>query len=100
MLNGFGHIAKDPLDNERGNLMPPLHGLTFPISSRASSILTFFLYLDFNLLVDKKNNNNNNNKNNNNNNNNSNNNNNNNNNIVRVPWVYLVGDIVRVPWVY
>ena len=33
-LYGFGHMVKDHIDNQRGNLLPPLHGLLFPISRK------------------------------------------------------------------
>ena len=33
-LYGFIHIVKDHSDTKRGNLLPPLHGLPFPISSK------------------------------------------------------------------
>ena len=34
------HMVKDHRDNERGNPLPPLHGLPFPISSKGSFIYT------------------------------------------------------------
>ena len=34
-----GHMVKDHLDSERGNLLPP-HGLLFPINSKGSFICT------------------------------------------------------------
>ena len=34
-LYGIGHMVKDNLDSERGNLLPP-HGLLCPISSKGS----------------------------------------------------------------
>ena len=38
-LYGVGHIMiKDHSDGERGNLLPPLHGLLFPISRKGSFI--------------------------------------------------------------
>ena len=37
-LNGVGHIGKDHPDSEKGNLLPPLHGLLFFISSKGSFI--------------------------------------------------------------
>ena len=33
-------MVKDHSDSERGNLLPPLHGLLFPISSKGSFICT------------------------------------------------------------
>ena len=33
-------MVKDHSDSERGNLLPPLHGLLFPINSRGSFICT------------------------------------------------------------
>ena len=35
-LNGVGHMVKDHSDSERGNPLPPLLGLLFLISSRAT----------------------------------------------------------------
>ena len=37
-LHGVGHVVKDHSDSERGNLLAPLHGLLFPISSNVSFI--------------------------------------------------------------
>ena len=37
-LYGVGHMVKDHSDSERGNPLPPLHGLLFPISSKGSFI--------------------------------------------------------------
>ena len=37
-LYGVGHNSKDHSDSERGNALPPLHGLLFPISSNGSFI--------------------------------------------------------------
>ena len=31
-------MVKDHLDSERGNLLPPLHGLLFPISKSMNSV--------------------------------------------------------------
>ena len=39
-LYGVGHIAKDHSDIERGNPLPPLHGLFFLISSKGAFIYT------------------------------------------------------------
>ena len=39
-LYGIRHMVKDHSDCERGNLLPPLHGLLFPISSKGSFICT------------------------------------------------------------
>ena len=39
-LYGVGHTVKDHSDSERGNPLPPLHGLLFPISSKGSFICT------------------------------------------------------------
>ena len=39
-LNSVGHIVKDHSDSERGNPLPPLNGLLFPISSEES-----FMYI-------------------------------------------------------
>ena len=39
LLYGVRHMVKDHSDSERGNPLPPLHGLLFPISSK------FFLYM-------------------------------------------------------
>ena len=36
----YGYMASDHLDSERGNPMPPLHGLIFPISSKGYFICT------------------------------------------------------------
>ena len=33
-LYGVGHMVKDHSDSERGNLLPPLHGLLFPFNSK------------------------------------------------------------------
>ena len=38
LLHGVGHMVEDHSDNERGNLLLPLHGLLFPISSKGSFI--------------------------------------------------------------
>ena len=40
MLYGVGHMVKDHSDNERGNPLPLLHGILFPISSKGSFIIT------------------------------------------------------------
>ena len=37
-LYGVRHMVKDHSDSERGNLLPPLQGLLFPISSKGSFI--------------------------------------------------------------
>ena len=37
-LYAIRHMVKDHSDSERGNLLPPLHGLLFPISSKHSFI--------------------------------------------------------------
>ena len=39
-LYGVGHMVKDHSDSERGNPLPPLHGLLFPFSSMGSFICT------------------------------------------------------------
>ena len=39
-LYGVGHMVKNHSDSERGNLLPPLHGLHFLISSKGSFICT------------------------------------------------------------
>ena len=39
-LYGVGCVVKDHSDNERGDLLPPLHGLPFFISSKGSFIYT------------------------------------------------------------
>ena len=39
-LFGMGHMVKDHWDGDRGNLLPPLHGLLFLISSKESFICT------------------------------------------------------------
>ena len=36
----LGHMVKDHSESERGNLLQPLHGLLFPISSKGSFICT------------------------------------------------------------
>ena len=36
-LYGVRHMVKNHSDNERGNPLPPLNGLLFPISSKGSS---------------------------------------------------------------
>ena len=40
MLYGVGDMVKDHPDNERGSLLPPLHGLLFSISSKGYFIYT------------------------------------------------------------
>ena len=40
LLYGVGHMVKDHSDSERGNLLPPLHGQLFSISSMGSFICT------------------------------------------------------------
>ena len=37
-LYGAMHMVKDHSDSERGNPLPPLHGLLFPFSSKGSFI--------------------------------------------------------------
>ena len=37
-LHGIGHMVKNHSDSYRGNLLPPLHGLFFLISSKGSFI--------------------------------------------------------------
>ena len=37
-LYGVGHMVKDHSNREKGNLLPPLHGLLFPITSKGSFI--------------------------------------------------------------
>ena len=39
-LYGIEHMAKDDSDSERRNMLPPLHGLLFPINSKGSFICT------------------------------------------------------------
>ena len=39
-LYSVEHLVKDNSDSERGNPLPPLHGLLFPISSKGSFICT------------------------------------------------------------
>ena len=39
-LHGVKNMLKDHSDSERGNLLPPLHGLRFLISSKGSFICT------------------------------------------------------------
>ena len=39
-LYGVRHMVKDHSDSKRGNPLPPLHGLLFPISSKGSFIST------------------------------------------------------------
>ena len=39
-LYGVRHMVKDYSDSERGNPLPPLHGLLFSISSKGSFICT------------------------------------------------------------
>ena len=39
-LYGVKHMVKDHSDSERGNLLPPLHGLLFLISSKGSFTCT------------------------------------------------------------
>ena len=39
-LYGVRYTVKDHSDRERGNLLPPLHGLLFPINSKGSFICT------------------------------------------------------------
>ena len=39
-LYGVGYIVKDHSDSEIENLLPPLHGLLFSISSKGSFICT------------------------------------------------------------
>ena len=39
-LYGIIHMAKDQSDSEKGNLLPPLYGLLFPIISKGSFICT------------------------------------------------------------
>ena len=39
-LYGVQHMVKDHSDSKRGNLLPPLHGLLFLISSKGSFIFT------------------------------------------------------------
>ena len=36
IYDGTGHMVKDHSDSERGNPLLPLHGLSFPISSKGS----------------------------------------------------------------
>ena len=37
-LYGIRHMVKDHSDSEKGNLLPPLHRIFFPISSKSSFI--------------------------------------------------------------
>ena len=39
-LYGVGHNVKDHSNSKRGNPLPPLHGLLFPISNKGSFICT------------------------------------------------------------
>ena len=39
-LNGVGYTVKDQPYSERGNPLPPLHGLLFPTSRKGSFICT------------------------------------------------------------
>ena len=39
-LYGIGHVVKGHSDGQRGKLLPPLHGLLFPISSKRAFICT------------------------------------------------------------
>ena len=39
-LYRVGHMVKEHLDRERGNPLPPLHGLFFSISSKGAFICT------------------------------------------------------------
>ena len=39
-LYDFRHMVKDHSDSKRGNPLPPLHGLLFPINSKGSFICT------------------------------------------------------------
>ena len=39
-LYGVRHMVKDHSDSERGNLLPPHHGLLFSINSKGSFICT------------------------------------------------------------
>ena len=39
-LYGVRHMVKDHSDSEKGNPLPPLHGLLFSISSKGSFICT------------------------------------------------------------
>ena len=39
-LYSAGHMVKDHSESERGNPLPPLHGLLFPISSKGCFICT------------------------------------------------------------
>ena len=39
-LSGVRHMVKGHSDSERRNLLPPLHGLLFPISSNGSFVCT------------------------------------------------------------
>ena len=41
-FNGIILVVKDHSDSERGNLLPPLHGLLFLISSKGSYNYTIF----------------------------------------------------------
>ena len=42
-LYGVGNMVKDHSDSMRGNLLPPLRGLLFPISSKGSFICMAFV---------------------------------------------------------
>ena len=46
-LYGVGHMVKDYYDSVRGNPLPPLHGLQFPISSKDSFIARVLFYAPF-----------------------------------------------------
>ena len=39
-LYGIGHMVEDHSDSVKGNLLLPLHGLLFPVSSKEFSICT------------------------------------------------------------
>ena len=45
-LYGVGHMVKDHSEIERGNPLPQLHGLLFPISSKGSFIWQDSVYHD------------------------------------------------------
>ena len=52
-LDGIGHMVKDHTDSERGNTLPPLHGLHFP---RQDGTYHCICYISFGALAEMKNN--------------------------------------------
>ena len=43
LLYGIIHMVKNHSDSDRRNMLPPQHGLLFPISSKGSFICTILL---------------------------------------------------------